>query len=112
MQDSLDKEKTLELIERMKLARIGEYKMWEKIANKLHHGIDLNEEDVRYFSSLSRTYKDAKITSRTKIYHMKLSEEDSKPPCKTCGSESLFYCNMNDAYYCHTHVVGHDENES
>jgi len=112
MQDSLDKEKTLELIERMKLAKIGEYKMWKKIANKLRKDVDLDEEDLRYFATLSRTYKDAKITRRTKIYHTKLSVEDSKPPCKTCGSESLFYCNINDAYYCHIHVVGHDENEA
>ena len=46
-----------------------------------------------------------------RIYHIKLSEDDKKPKCALCDKESLFYCNMNDIYYCQKHVVGHDENE-
>ena len=41
----------------------------------------------------------------------KLSKEDEKPPCKECGEDSLYYCNMNDQYFCNIHVVGHDKNE-
>ena len=108
---NLDRKKTLELIERMKLAKIGEYSKWESLIKKLNKGYKLNAEELGYFASLTRIYKDAKVTSRSKIYHTKLSEQDKKPPCKSCGEESLFYCNMNDAYYCTAHVIGHDENE-
>ncbi len=31
--------------------------------------------------------------------------------CKECGEDSLYYCNMNDQYFCNIHVVGHDKNE-
>ena len=108
---NLDRKKTLELIERMQLAKIGEYSKWESIIKKLNKGGELNAEEMGYFSSLTRIYKDSKVSSRSKIYHVKLSERDKKPPCKSCGEESLFYCNMNDAYYCTSHVIGHDENE-
>ena len=109
--DNLAKKKTLELIERMKLAKIGEYSKWESLIKKINKDEQLNSEELGYFTSLTRIYKESKVTSRSKIYHMKLSEHDKKPPCKSCGEESLFYCNMNDAYYCGTHVIGHDENE-
>ena len=109
--NNLDKKKTLELIERMKLAKIGEYSKWESLIKKLNKDEQLNAEELGYFTSLTRIYKESKVTSRSKIYHMKLSEHDKKPPCKSCGEDSLFYCNMNDAYYCGTHVIGHDENE-
>ena len=109
--NNLDRKKTLELIERMKLAKIGEYSKWKSIIKKINKGDELNTEELGYFSSLTRIYKDSKISSRSKIFHVKLSEQDKKPPCKSCGEESLFYCNMNDAYYCTAHVVGHDENE-
>jgi hypothetical protein len=101
----------LDLIERMKLAKIGEYQRWKKIIKKINCDEALDDEDSKYFSTLTRIYKDFKISERSKIYHTKLSKEDSKLPCKTCGEESLFYCNMNDAYFCQVHVVGHDENE-
>ena len=109
--DNLAKKKTLELIKRMKLAKIGEYSKWESLIKKINKDEQLNAEELGYFTSLTRIYKESKVTSRSKIYHMKLSEHDKKPPCKSCGEESLFYCNMNDAYYCGTHVIGHDENE-
>ena len=107
----MDSKKTLELIERMKLAKIGDYKRWEKIIKKINDGQLLEGEDSEYFSSLTRIYKNLKVSSRSKIYHTKLGELDPKPACKTCGQESLFYCNVNDAYFCSIHVVGHDENE-
>jgi len=95
----------------MKFAKIGEYSKWELLIKKINDGYDLTQEETRYFTSLTRIYKENKITPRSKIFHIKLSEHDKKPPCKSCGNESLFYCNMNDAYYCTAHVIGHDENE-
>ena len=110
--DNIDNKKTLEIIERLKLAKIGEYSKWEELIKKLSKGQELNAEESSYFSSLTRIYKETKITPRTRIFHIKLSELDEKPPCKACGEESLFYCNMNDAYYCTNHIIGHDENEA
>lgn len=107
----MDSEKTLEIIERMKLAKIGEYDKWEAIIKKIKNDLSLNPGELEYYTNLTRIYKDSNITSRSKIYHTKLSELDEKPPCKECGENSLFYCNMNDQYYCPIHVVGHDENE-
>ena len=111
MPDFIDQKKTLELIQRMKLAKIGDYKKWESLIKKINLGLGLNDEELMYFSSLTRIYKDSKVTSRSKIYHIKLSDQDKKPPCKMCANESLFYCNMNDSYFCTAHVVGHDDNE-
>ena len=47
----------------------------------------------------------------SKIYHIKLSDDDKKPKCALCNNFSIYYCNMNDLYYCEVHIVGHDENE-
>jgi len=44
-------------------------------------------------------------------YHRKLSSKDEKPICSLCNAVSLYYCVMNDEYYCVDHVLGHDENE-
>jgi len=107
----IDSQKTLEVIERMKLAKIGEYDKWEKIIKKIKNEQPLNPGELEYYTNLTRIYKDSVITSRSKIYHKKLSKEDEKPPCKICGENSLYYCNMNDQYFCTIHVVGHDENE-
>lgn len=107
----INSQKTLEVIERMKLAKIGEYKKWESIIKKIKKDVPLNQEELEYYTSLTRIYKDSSITSRSKVYHTKLSEYDEKPPCKECGEDSSFYCNMNDQYFCTIHVVGHDENE-
>ncbi|MCV0391776.1 MAG: hypothetical protein K5790_00610 [Nitrosopumilus sp.] len=111
MKHPFDAKKTLEIIERMKLAKIGQYNKWEKIIKKLKKEQELNAEELEYYSNLTRIYKDSKITHRSKIFHSKLSEHDEKPPCKTCGDISQYYCNMNDQYFCTIHVVGHDENE-
>ena len=111
MEFTLDKEKTLEVIERMKLAKIGEYDKWEAIIKKIKKEEPLNQGELEYYTNLTRIYKDSAITSRSKVYHTKLSEQDEKPPCKVCGDDSLYYCNMNDQYFCTVHVVGHDENE-
>ncbi len=107
----IDSQKTLEVIERMKLAKIGEYNKWEVIIKKIKNELPLIPEEVEYYTNLTRIYKDTVITSRSKIYHSKLSNQDEKPPCKVCGENSLYYCNMNDQYFCTIHVVGHDENE-
>lgn len=108
---SLDTEKTLELIERMKQAKIGEYKKWEKIIQKIKNGKEISQLESEYFASLARIYKKGTISKRSKIFHFRLSEQDTKPPCQSCGEKSSYYCNMNDAYFCEIHVVGHDENE-
>jgi len=111
MDKSIDAIKTLEVIERMKLAKIGEYKKWKAIIKKIKNQKELNPEDLEYFTNISRIYKDSNISTRSKVYHTKLSEHDEKPACRICGDNSAFYCNMNDQYFCTIHVVGHDENE-
>ena len=111
MNHSIDYKKTLDMVERMKLAKIGEYQKWEKIIKKLKNQEDLLPAESEYFSNFSRIYKKLAPTTRSKNYHTKLSKHDEKPPCKTCGDNSEFYCNMNDEYFCIIHVVGHDENE-
>jgi len=112
MDKQIDSQKTLEIIGRMKLAKIGEYKKWVKIIKKIKNEQPLNLREIEYYTNLTRIYKDSSITSRSKIYHTKLSEQDEKPPCKECGENSLYYCNMNDEYFCTIHVVGHDYNEA
>ena len=111
MKNNFDSEKTLEIIEGMKLSKIGRNKKWEKIIKKIKNKQSLNSVETEYFTNITRIYKSSKITSKSKIYHHKLSEEDKKPPCDTCGEKSLYYCNMNDLYFCTIHVVGHDKNE-
>ena len=111
MNHPFDFQKTIDIIERMKLAQIGEYKKWEKLIKKIKNEEELSPSDLEYFSSFTRIYKDSRKHFRSKNYHTRLSEQDEKPPCKSCGEESQFYCNMNDEYFCTIHVVGHDENE-
>lgn len=111
MDKSIDLIKTLDIIEEMKLAKIGEYKKWNVIIKKIKNKVDLNISDLEYFSNITRIYKDSNITIRSKTYHTKLSEHDEKPSCKICGGDSTHYCNMNDQYFCMIHVVGHDDNE-
>ncbi len=108
----IDLEKTMEIIERMKAAKIGKYRKWQAMIKKMKNGQILNPEELEYYSNITRIYKDSNITARSsRAYHTKLSELDQKPPCKECGKDSLYYCNMNDQYFCTIHVVGHDENE-
>jgi len=107
----IDSQKTLEVIERMKFAKIGEYDKWKTIIKKIKNEQPLTPEELEYYTNLTRIYKDSTTTNRSKIYHTKLSKQDEKPPCKVCGKNSLYYCNMNDQYFCSIHVVGHDENE-
>ena len=111
MYKKIDKEKTLEIIHKLQLAKIGEYKKWESMKKKIRNGKDLNENELKYCSTFTRIYKDGFITKHTKVFHVRLSKDDEKPPCKMCGIESTYYCNMNDEYFCPTHIVGHDENE-
>jgi hypothetical protein len=111
MKYSIDNKKTLDIIERMKLAQIGEYKKWERIIKKIKGKEDLSTLELEYFSKFTRIYKNSSIRNTSKNYHTRLSEHDEKPPCRTCREKSEFYCNMNDEYFCIVHVVGHDENE-
>ena len=112
MANSINTEKTLEVIERLKLAKIGDYKKWEAIIKKIKNDVPLNPAELEYYSNITRIYKDSAVTIRSKIYHTRLSEHDEKPPCNKCGDISEYYCNMNDQYFCIIHVAGHDENES
>ena len=111
MNKKIDYQKTLEIIERMKLAKVGEYKKWQIIIKKINSNEPLSPLQTEYFSNMTRIYKNSNVTSRSKIYHTKLSEQDEKPPCKICGKDSRYYCNMNDQYFCTSHVIGHDKNE-
>ena len=111
MKNSIDAAKTLDVIERMKLAQIGEYKKWENIIKKIKSQQELSESDKKYFSNFTRIYKNSNTTFRSRIYHTKLSEQDERPACTKCGEKSDFYCNMNDEYFCTIHIIGHDENE-
>lgn len=111
MDISIDSEKTIDIIERMRHAKVGNYKKWAKIIKKIRNEEPLKPGEVEYYTTLTRIYKNANITSRSKTYHTKLSEHDEKPPCDTCGNDSLYYCNMNDQYFCTIHIVGHDKNE-
>ena len=85
MDKPIDSEKTLEIIERMKLAKIGKYKKWESMIKKIKNEQKLNPEELEYYSNITRIYKNSNITTRSKVYHTKLSELDEKPPCKECG---------------------------
>ncbi|MBP0133726.1 MAG: hypothetical protein ITD40_02010 [Nitrosarchaeum sp.] len=111
MNKSFDRIKTLDIIEKMKLAKIGNYKKWNIIIKKIKIKEKLNPSDYDYFCNMTRIYKNSNITSRSKVYHTKLSSDDEKPTCKMCSEKSTYYCNMNDQYFCIIHVVGHDENE-
>lgn len=111
MDISINSEKTIDVIERMKHAKIGNYKKWEKIIKKIRNEEPLKPGEVEYYTTLTRIYKNANVTIRSKAYHTKLSEQDKKPPCDICGNDSLYYCNMNDQYFCTIHIVGHDKNE-
>jgi len=111
MNNPIDTKKTIEIIERMKLAQIGEYKKWEKIVKKIKNDETLSPSELGYFTNFTRIYKNLGLRNRSEIYHTRLSEHDIKPKCTICGNESQFYCNMNDQYFCTIHVVGHDENE-
>ena len=68
MDKQIDSQKTLEIIERMKLAKIGEYKKWKAIIKKINNDEPLNPFQTEYFSSMTRIYKNSNITSKSKIY--------------------------------------------
>ena len=104
--------KTLEVIKKLKTAKIGKNKKWDLIAKKIKNEQPLSDMDLQYYTIFTRIYKNPDTSSpRSKIYHTKLSDDDQKPPCHECKKDSLYYCNMNDQYFCQIHVVGHDKNE-
>jgi len=43
----IDSEKTLEVIERMKFAKIGKYKKWELIIKKIKKGSNIKSRRIR-----------------------------------------------------------------
>jgi len=107
----VQKEIKVRMLPTLQLFKIGDYKKWKAIIKKINSNEPLNPLQTEYFSNMTRIYKNSNVTSRSKIYHTKLSENDEKPPCKMCGNSSTYYCNMNDQYFCTIHVVGHDKNE-
>jgi hypothetical protein len=109
--DKIDKERTLEIIQRLQFAKIGEYAKWEYMISKIKNGKTLDENELKYCATFARTYKNGIVAKHTKIFHVRLSDADVKPPCKICGTGATYYCNMNDEYFCPIHIVGHDENE-
>jgi hypothetical protein len=111
MKKIIDREKTIEIIEKLKLARIGDKEKLDTIIMKIRDGKLLKKNEEGYFRNLTRIYKGGSLNHRSKIYHIKLLEHDEKPLCSVCSDKSLYYCNMNDVYLCSVHVVGHDENE-
>ena len=57
MDAPINSEKTIEIIERMKLAKIGKYKKWQSIIKKIKNDQVLNPEELKYYSNLTRIYK-------------------------------------------------------
>lgn len=108
----MDKKDTISIIEKLNQSHIGNPRLWKKISRKISNNLELTDKESEYFAMQTRIYKGGTVTRRSKIYHTKLGKDDEKPACSECGQESLFYCNMNDAYFCPVHVIGHDENES
>ncbi len=104
-------EYTIDIIEQLKAAKIGNYTKWKKLIKKIQNYEKLNEAEISYLTTFTRVYKNSKITARSKILHVKLSKEDQRPKCQSCEEKSDFYCNQNDAYFCKTHIIGHDNNE-
>ncbi|MBT4550564.1 MAG: hypothetical protein HOC38_02545, partial [Nitrosopumilus sp.] len=59
MDTPINSEKTIEIIERMKLAKIGKYKKWQSIIKKIKNDQVLNPEELKYYSNLTRIYKNS-----------------------------------------------------
>ena len=51
MDKQIDSQKTLEVIERLKLAKIGDYKKWKAIIKKIKNDEPLTPFQTEYFSS-------------------------------------------------------------
>ena len=66
MKKPINLEKTLEIIERMKIAKIGDYKKWEIIIKKINKKQGLNPEELEYYSNLTRIYKESAVTKAPK----------------------------------------------
>ena len=97
----MDTQRTADIIEKMRLARIGEYAKWEIMLGKLENGLGLDGEEFAYVTSMAATYKNGNVRRRTKYYHRPIDPNDSVPSCNECGKKSAYYCVMNDVYYCH-----------
>ena len=86
MDFTLDKEKALEVIE-SEACQVGEYDKWEAIIKKIKKEETLNQGELECYTNLTSIYKDSAITSRSKVYHTKLSQQDEKQPYKVCGDD-------------------------
>ena len=102
----MDTQRTADIIEKMRLARIGEYAKWEIMLGKLENGLRLDGEEFAYVTSMAATYKNGNVRRRTKYYHRPIDPNDSVPSCNECGKKSAYYCVMNDVYYCQKHLMG------
>ncbi|MDI1495201.1 MAG: hypothetical protein K8823_507 [Cenarchaeum symbiont of Oopsacas minuta] len=111
LSSNVDAKRTVDIIEKMRLARIGEYTKWERMLAKLEHGDMLSGEEITYVSTMASTYRHGNVKRGTKFYHRPIDPMDSVPSCTNCGQKSAYFCCMNDAYYCKKHVMNHDDNE-
>lgn len=102
-------EKILDVIEQMKLARIGQYDTWKEIEDRIRKKQEMTDAHRSYYVSMTRIYRSARVTPRSRIVHTKLSKDDPRPPCSECAADSDYYCNVADEYYCTEHVMGHDD---
>ena len=66
MNQPIDVKNTLEIIERMKFARIGEYRKWERIAKKIKNDQNLSASELEYFTTFTRIYKNLGASNRSK----------------------------------------------
>jgi hypothetical protein len=54
MDAPINSKRTIEIIERMQLAKIGKYKKWQLIIKKIKNDQILNPEELKYYSNLTR----------------------------------------------------------
>lgn len=106
-----DSEKTQDTDNQIELAKTGKYKKWKSVVKKSKNKQKLDSKELKNNSGMTKTHEKDVTVHKSKIYHVKLSEYDEKHPCNVCGEDSLYYCNMNDQYFCTVHLVGHDSNE-
>ena len=108
----MERRRMLDVIGRMRRARIGSPKEWDRVAGKVESDLPLSPSESEYYARMTRIYRDPGAAGAgRRSYHYRLSKLDDKPKCALCGEESEYYCNMNDQYFCQAHLAGHDPNE-
>ena len=67
MDTPINSKRTIEIIERMKLAKIGKYKKWQLIIKKIKNDQILNPEELKYYSNLIRFNKNLSVQVEVKF---------------------------------------------